>query len=329
MLVSIIIPSYKIDNYRNLIDAIDSLIAQSYQEIEVIVVVHTSKRLYDEVAAVYDSQSKVHLIFNEASLGAYAARNIGIKAAQGDILAFIDDDAVADREWVVNLVDTYQKFNALAVGGKILPMWLGDKPDHFPQELYWLVGVTHRGFAEDEVVEVRNAFGPNMSFKKEVFEKVGVFNENLGFAKQGTSYIQAGEAEFSLRMTSKFGAGVIYNPKAVVCHKIPVSKAGLKLLLKRSFYQGYSKATLQSLGLRPNSITTEKSYLKDLLLKYIPERIKGVLTGPGRVAHIKQLSVLISSIVAVGLGFVYGSIGRALTSKIEKRTRDDSKPSIS
>lgn len=311
MLVSIIIPSFKIDSYSDLVDAIDSLLNQSYADIEVVVVIHTNKNLYEEIVKAYGAQNKVKVVFSERSLGAYAARNTGIKAARGDVLAFIDDDAVADEGWVENLVNTYQELDAIAVGGKILPIWLPSKPAYFPEELYWLVGVTHKGFAEDKLVEIRNAFGPNMSFKREVFEQVGLFNENLGFAKRGTSYIQAGEAEFSLRMTSKFGVGVIYNPEAIVCHKIPISKARLKLLLKRSFYQGYSKVLLQKLGPSPGSISTEKSHLKDLLLKYIPQRIKTVLTGPNRVAQIKQLLVLVSSIVAVGLGFVYGYIKQA------------------
>ncbi len=308
MLVSIIIPSFSLESYQNLTDAINSLLTQSYAKIEVVVVIHTNKRLYDKMVKLYGLQKKVKLIFNEVSLGAYAARNVGIRQAKGDILAFLDDDAVADEKWVETLVSTYKEFDATAVGGKILPVWLPMRPDYFPEELYWLVGVTHKGFAEDKLTEVRNAFGPNMSFKREVFEQVGLFNENLGFSKKGTSYIQAGEAEFSLRMTSKFGVGVIYNPEAIVHHKIPVSKARLSLLLKRSLYQGYSKVLLKKWGASPGSISTEKSHLRDLLCKYIPQRIKRVLTGPCRAAEIKQLSVLLCSVVAVGLGFVWGHI---------------------
>lgn len=306
MLVSIIIPSFSPESYQNLTDAINSLLAQSYAEIEVVVVIHTNQRLYDRIAELYSSQKKVKLIFNEVSLGAYAARNVGVKAAQGDILAFLDDDAVADEKWVETLVNTYKELDAVAVGGKILPVWLPMRPDYFPEELYWLVGVTHKGFAEDKLAEVRNVFGPNMSFKREVFEQAGFFNESLGFASKGTSYIQAGEAEFSLRMTSKFGVGVIYNPGAIVHHKIPVSKARLRLLLKRSFYQGYSKVLLEKLGASPNSIRTEKSHLKELLLKYVPQRIKGILVGPNRMSGLKQLLVLVSCVFAVGLGFLWG-----------------------
>lgn len=311
MLVSIVIPSYRMENCANLVDAVDSLLRQSYADIEVVVVIHTDQHLHEEIARVYAGRANVKIIFNGQSLGASAARNVGIRVAKGDILAFLDDDAVADERWVENLVGSYQEFKAMAVGGKVLPAWLPGKPDCFPDELYWLVGATHRGFAEDAVVEVRNVFASNMSFKREVFEQVGLFNESLGFADRGKRYVQGSEAEFGLRMTSRLGERVIYNPQAVVSHKIPVSKARIGLLLKRSFYQGYSKVLLRRMAPCPNAMSIEKAHLKDLAFQYIPQRVKRVLTGPYRAVEAKQLLVLVSSIVAVGLGFVWGYARRA------------------
>ena len=180
------------------------------------------------------------------------------------------------------------------------------RPDYLPEELYWLVGVTHEGFAEEKVTQVRNTFGPNMSFRRGVFQKVGLFNENLGFARRGTSYMQGEEAEFTLRIKQKLGQGVLYNPKALVYHKIPPSKVKVKALLKRAFYQGYSKALLRKLNPSADSIATERAYLKSLLLKYIPKRLKSFFLGSAHLNALKQLLVLVASIFSVGLGFLYG-----------------------
>jgi len=311
MLVSIVIPSYRLENRSNLVGAIDSLLCQSYADIEVLVVLHTSEGLHEEIVRAYDGRAKLKVLFERRSLGANAARNIGIRVAQGDVLAFLDDDAVADQKWVENLVDSYKELQAMAVGGKILPLWIPAKPAYFPDELYWLVGATHKDFAEDAVVEVRNVFASNMSFRKEVFEQVGLFNESLGFGNQGKSCLQGDEAEFGLRMTSKLGKRVIYNPRAVVYHRTPVSKARIGPLLKRSFYQGYSKALLRRLTSCPNAISIEKSHLKHLVFECIPQRIGRLFADPRRAAEAKQLLVLVSSIVAVGLGFIHGYVGRA------------------
>lgn len=311
MLVSIVVPSYSMDNYYNLRGAIDSLLNQSYPDIEIIVVIDMSKDLYSEIAKAYAKQDKMKVIFSEQSLGAAAARNVGIKNASGDILAFIDDDAIADERWVEELVNAYKEHDVKAVCGKILPLWLPCKPEYFPDELYWLVGVTHKGFSQDRIAEVRNAFGANMSFRREVFDQVGLFNESFGFVRQRARYIQSEEVELSLRMTGKFGVGVIYNPAAIVHHKIPVIKTRLKVLLKRSFYQGYSKALLwKKMKLSRSCTRTEETYLKELLLKYIPRRIKKVFSGPGRMTEIRKISILLYCIIAVGLGFVHGHIRR-------------------
>ncbi|MCK4722240.1 MAG: hypothetical protein KAT75_02995, partial [Dehalococcoidia bacterium] len=72
-----------------------------------------------------------------------------------------------------------------------------------------------------------------------------------------------------------------------------------------------SKMLLRRLTPRANAISIERSHLKHLVLEYIPQRIGRILTGPYRAAEARQLLVLISSIVAVGLGFVYGYLGRA------------------
>jgi len=302
MLVSAIVCTNNLDNYQNLVEAADSLLAQTHREMEIIIVVDGNEELRDKVVADYQGRDAVTTILLSKSVGVSGARNAGIRVARGDVVAFIDDDAVADRRWIENLLGTYWEYDAVAVGGKVLPVWLCQRPDYLPEELYWLVGITHDGFADEKVAEVRNTFGPNMSFKREVFEKVGVFNESLGFARKGTLYIQAEEPEFALRMKQTLGKGVIYNPDAIVYHKIPQSKLRVRILLRRAFYQGYSKALLGHLNISADSIATERSYLKTLLLKYIPLRMKRIYN----LTELKKLSVLIASIFSVGLGFSYG-----------------------
>lgn len=305
MFVSIIVCTHSLDNFQNLTDAVDSLLNQTHKETEIIIVVDGNQELYAKIMELYNAHGNIKIMVNEESLGAFGAGNVGIKVAQGDIIAFLDDDAVGDRRWIENLVDIYNRSDAISVGGKILPIWLTGKPDYFPEELGWLVGITHKGFADEKVHEIRNTFGPNMSFKKEVFEKIGFLNEKLGFAKGGTTYMQGAEPEFALRMKNELGKGVIYNPEAIVYHKIPPSKTRARTLLRRAFYQGYSKALMKRRSPSPETLATEESYLKDLFFKYIPRRVMRIFSA-NYVKEIKQLSFLTATIISVGLGFLYG-----------------------
>lgn len=308
MFVSVIVPTHSLDNIENLIDAVDSLLNQTYKDIEIVIVVDGNQALYEKVVEIYNAQEKLKIVAIKENVGLGGARNEGVKAAKGDAIAFIDDDAVADRRWIECLVEIYQELDAIAVGGKMLPLWLPQKPDYFPEELGWLVGITQEGFAEEKVSEVRNTFGSNMSFRKQVFEKVGLFSGKTGF-KRGTSYTQGQETEFASRMKTMLGRGIIYNPQAVVYHKIPLQRTKPRVLLRRAFYQGYSKAMLK----RPNpssmSLNTETSYLKSLLFTHVTLRIKRIFSY-NFAEEVKQLSFLVAVIISVGLGFIYGHLKR-------------------
>lgn len=309
MLVSVIVCTHSLNNLQNLVDAVDSVLNQTHKELEIIIVVDGNQELYERIVKVYGAKDNANIIVTKESLGAFGAGNVGVKAAQGDVIAFLDDDAIGENGWIENLVDIYEKSDAISVGGKILPIWLSDKPDYFPEELGWLVGITHEGFAEDKVHEVRNTFGPNMSFRREVFEKIGLLNEKLGFAKGGTTYMQGAEPEFALRMKNELGMGVTYNPQAIVYHKIPPSKTKPRVLLRRAFYQGYSKALMKRRSTSPDALATEGSYLKDLLFTYIPRRTKRIVSL-NAVKEMKQLWFLSAIIASVGLGFLWGQVKR-------------------
>ena len=304
MLVSIVVCAHNPERYNDLVAAVDSLRKQTHRELEIIVVIDGSEELYEQVITDYIQKDTIKIILLEENAGISAARNAGLGKARGEVIAFIDDDAIADGKWIETLLQTYDEYDAVGVGGKILPIWICEQPGYLPEELFWLVGITHEGFAEERTGEIRNAFGPNMSFKREVFDKVGTFNENLGFARKGISYVQAEEPEFALRVKRTMGKGVIYNPNAVVYHKIGQSKLGVSVLLKRAFYQGYSKALISRQKISTDAIAAERSYLKQLLFKCIPRRVVRIYNP----VETQKLMILIATIYSVGLGFIYGYI---------------------
>jgi glucosyl-dolichyl phosphate glucuronosyltransferase len=298
-----VICTHSLNDYLKLKEAVASIVAQTYQAGEIILVVDGNPELYQKIRQDLGQKEPFKVILLKQNMGISGARNAGIGAASGEIIAFMDDDATAKKDWIETLIATYKKYDAISVGGKILPDWeAGAAPDYFPEELYWLVGVINQGFADDKIGEVRNTFGPNMSFKKSVFEEIGVFNQGFGFS--GNSCVQAEEPELSLRMKKKFSRGVTYNPQAIVYHKIPRSKLKIGLLIKRSFYQGYSKALINKLDKSTDPLNTERTYLKYLILKSIPGRLKKFY----RLSELKKVFVLIASIAGVGLGFLFGSV---------------------
>ena len=218
--VSIILCTHRSERYEDFLEAINSLLSQSYNNLEIVVVVDGNRELYDRILKIEIEEAdkvkgKVKVILNEKNLGLSESRNKGIKEAKGDIIAFFDDDAVADEDWLKELERMYGEYDAIAAGGRLMPKWITKKPKFLPEEYYWLVGATHKGFPE-EITEVRNTFGSNLSFKAEVLKALGGFRSEMGV--KGKGLLQGEETELCERMREKFGRGVVYNPDAIVYH---------------------------------------------------------------------------------------------------------------
>ncbi len=302
MCVSIILCTHRSERYNDLMEAIDSLKAQSYKNLEIVVVVDGDRKLYDKIlkTEIKADKVKVKMILNEKNLGLSESRNKGIKEAKGDFIAFFDDDAVADGNWLRELVRIYKEKGAIAAGGRLIPKWTSKRPKYLPEEYYWLIGTTHKGFPE-EVAEVRNTFGSNLSFKADVIKALDGFRGEMGV--KGKGLLQGEETELCERMRKKFGKGVVYNPDAIVYHKVFPERLRMRFLLRRAFWQGYSKRVMKELGY---SISEESDFLRNLMFKSIPERLKK--------GELRKLIFMLICTMVIGVGYLHCFVwGRRIT----------------
>jgi glycosyltransferase involved in cell wall biosynthesis len=298
MEVSVVLCTYAMDTYPQFREAADSVLGGSHDDVELVVVVDGTEEVHERVREDYGDRDDVVLHCNEANVGLLESRNTGAELASGDVVAFIDDDAVADEDWVAALVDAYEETGYDAVGGRMTPRWVAGKPEFLPEEFYWLVGVTHRGFA-DGPGEVRNTFGSNISFRRETFLDLGGFDTDIG-GRKGDKNLQGGETELCARLRRETGQGVWYTPSAVVAHNVFDYRTDPRWLLDRAFWQGYSKRAMEVL--LPESSDEETDFLGVLLTDYLPERVVGLpFTG---AAGVKQLCFLFLLTAAVGTGYL-------------------------
>jgi glycosyltransferase involved in cell wall biosynthesis len=302
MKLSVVICTYSEGLYEHLLEAIESVRAQTYDDIESIVVVDGNESLYERLTEAYGDDPTVKLHCNDENVGLSASRNNALEYALGDVVAFLDDDAVADEQWAARLVEAYEEGDVIAAGGRMTPIWVAGKPDFLPEEFYWLVGVTHRGSPE-AAQEVRNTFGSNISFRRDILEDLGGFDEDLG--RQGDAQIQGEEAALAARMYDEYGKGVWYVPDAEVGHKVFEYRTDRIWLLKRAFWQGYSKRVMDTI--LEDSGAQESDFLRKLVVEFVPERVGGLLESPSWT-RVDQLVMLVVLTVAVGIGFLYGAV---------------------
>lgn len=288
--------------YNHFRGAAENVTSQSYDDTEMVVVVDGTDEVRDRVVEDYGDHEDVVIHCNDENVGLLESRNTGAELASGDVVAFIDDDAVADKEWVAELVRGYEEQNALAVGGKMVGDWVAGQPSFLPKEFYWLVGVTHRGFADGEGW-VRNTFGSNISFDRETFLELNGFDTEIG-GRQGDANLQGGETELCARLDAEYGEQVWYNPDAVVAHKVFEYRTEFWWMVDRAFWQGYSKRAMDTLV--PESGRDEGEFLGDLVTEFIPGQVKELARSPSLVA-VSQLVMLIVFTGCVGGGYIYGA----------------------
>jgi glycosyltransferase involved in cell wall biosynthesis len=302
-LVSVIVCSYDEDRIRDLEDCIRSLLEQDFENFEILVVVDHNEKLYRILREELVDQ-KVRVIHNDSSrMGQASTMNRGVRESRGEIICFIDDDAIASRNWLSKLVSAYDD-NTVAVGGRIEPIWLGKKPYYLPEEFYWMIGATGN-FLGKGIKEVRNLWSGNISYRKSLFSMVGFFREDLG--KMKNIPLQGEDAEFGLRIQKFTGKSIKYLPEAVVYHKVRHERVKLDSLLKRAIGQGYTKAYIKKVYKTVDVLSVERNYMK-LLFRSSLKRLKRIISGPRRREAIEQLAFTAIATLAVLIGFAYGSL---------------------
>ncbi len=327
MKVSVVVCTYTMDRYDVFTQAVESALAQTYEPIEVVLVIDGNPTVYDRVVEEFGHHENVVIHDNEENRGISYSRTKGAELASGEIVAFIDDDGVAEEDWIETHVEAYRDTDAVAVAGYVAPNWVSEKPAFFPEEFYWLVGCTERGFAEDGE-EIRNGYGSNVSYKRDVFLDVGGYDVNTG--RKGDRHIQAHEAPVGIRIREEYGKGVLYVEDAVVHHTLFEYRGEFRWLLFRSFWQGFSKRVMELLY--PGAQGNESAFLKDLFVRALPSRVKRTI-GERSTDPAQEAVAIIAFTAAVGLGYAYGLIRRdVLREEVEEDAVDgdsaDEEPTI-
>ena len=300
MKVSVVVCTYTMDRYDVFTEAVESALAQTHEPIEVVLVIDGNPEVYERTVADFGDHENVVVHDNDENRGISYSRTRGAELASGEIVAFIDDDGVAEPDWIETHVEAYEETDAVAVAGTVAPNWMTEKPDFFPEEFYWLVGCTELGFAEDGE-EIRNGYGSNVSYEREVFLDVGGYDVNTG--RKGDRHVQAHEAPVGIRIREAYGQGVVYVEDAVVHHTLFDYRGEFRWLVFRSFWQGFSKRVMELLY--PGAQGNESAFLKDLFVRALPSRAKRTVVERSSEPAKEAVAILVFT-GAVGLGYLYG-----------------------
>ncbi|MFE2042787.1 glycosyltransferase [Streptomyces sp. NPDC059477] len=304
--VSVVICVYTEDRWDDILAAVVSVRAQSRPVLETLLVVDHNPALLDRLGGEYQETGGVRVLANAGPRGLSAGRNTGIAAARGEIIAFLDDDAVAERDWLLRLAGHYADPRVMAVGGRTEPVWAsGRRPVWFPREFDWVVGCTYTGQPRG-IARVRNVLGGNASFRRTAFDAAGGFATGIG--RDGDKRpLGCEETELCIRLARALpDAVLLLDDRAVIHHRVPGQRERFAYFRTRAYAEGLSKALVSRSVGAAKGLESERRYATRVLPAGVARGLRdAVLARPGGAG---RAGAIVAGVVTAAGGYVVGSV---------------------
>lgn len=248
--ISAIICTHNRDRY--LAAAIDSLLHQDIPNFEVLVIDNASTDTTRQIVEARLGDPRLKYVY-ESTLGLSTARNRGFQESTGEIIAYLDDDAVAEPYWLGELLKAYDVNDRLAVaGGRVTLLWpegTTEPPAWISEDMMSCLGAYDLG---TEVVNIQEPGltprGLNYSLRRSFLKEIGGFDSQLG--RVGKKLLSNEELVMTELALGK-GWQVQYLPQALVAHNVAEERMQRDWFLKRSWWQGVSEFYRDRVAGRP------------------------------------------------------------------------------
>lgn len=225
---------------------IESLVALDYpcERYEVIIVDNMSNPENQKHLQGFQSTYPGQVLYvREEKIGLSNARNSGIASSRGDIILFIDDDAIAPSFWLKNILRAFKdNSDVYALGSKVISRFTSPPPEWLDERLGIYISNFDHG---DKIIELHyNEYprGTNMAFLNKTFKECGLFLDCFG--RKGNSMMSYEEIELCYRV-EKAGHKILYIPDAEIYHLIRGNRINIKWYYNRFYWQGRSEGLFE------------------------------------------------------------------------------------
>lgn len=291
---SVVVCTHDPGRFGELERVVAALSRQTRPPDEVVVVVDHEPALLARASA---ELAGVTVVPNDRVPGLGGARNTGIARSSGEVVAFVDDDAIPEDEWLERLLEGYADPRVAGVGGAIEPRWEPERPAWFPREFDWVVGCSYVGLPTAPTF-VRNLIGCNMSYRRELLERTGGFH--LGYG--------CDETELCIRVAQQDpSARFLYQPAARVHHLVPAARLRLRRFFSRCYFEGGSKAVVARLVGHVDGLASERSYTSRVLPRAVAAGLASAVRDRDPYGAARA-GVVVAGLASTVAGFVAGSV---------------------
>lgn len=302
--VSVVICAYTENRWAEIQAAVGSVRQQTVQPHETILVVDHNPVLFNRLGAALPD---IAVIENSSDRGLSGGKNTGVGKASGEIVAFLDDDATADPDWLKYLLAGYSDHAVAGVGGLTMPNWQTKRPRWFPKEFDWTVGCTYLGMPESPA-PVRNLMGGNASFRREAFDIAGLFDTGIG--RSGAKRPFGGEeTEFCIRLSQRSPKSVLlFDNRAAIHHLVPASRCRFSYFRSRCFAEGFSKAQVTASVGVADGLSSERRYACSTLPRGVANGLLDAVGGD--LWGLARAGAIAAGLTAAALGYMLGCVAK-------------------
>ena len=227
--------------YSLLEKAIASALMQGDSADEIIVVDNSPDRdKAENFSRAYSGLARLRFAFEEIQNLSHA-RNIGTALAQTDIVAFMDDDAVAEPNWAKALIEAFATGGADVgcVGGPVKPIWMSEPPTWLTPALAGYLSILDLGDEKKELSRGDWLAGCNIAFNRQALLSIGGFRTDIG--RTGNKLcLLSNEETAAWQKLKRAGKKVLYSPDAIVSHHINEGRVNSQWLSRRIAWQAVS-----------------------------------------------------------------------------------------
>ena len=299
--ISVVVCAFSPDRLDALHACVASIRAQARPAHELLVIIDHDEVLLERAQAGL-APLGVEVLASAGAPGLAGARNTGVRRATGDVVAFIDDDARAEADWLEAMADAHARPEVLGTGGLVEPSWSEAAPGWLPPELYWVVGCSYRGLPLG-AEPVRAPIGASMSFERRVLDAAGGFAEELGRLRGVAGSCEDTEMAVRAQRTEP-GRVVLHLPRARVAHTVPPERTTWRYLLWRCWTEGRAKAQLTRLAGPQDGLSAERGYVARVLPAAFARGLRDALRGDPD--GLGRSTAVVAALALTTAGYTYG-----------------------
>jgi glucosyl-dolichyl phosphate glucuronosyltransferase len=296
--VSVVICAYTENRWSQLKKSVASVEAQTSPPIEIILCVDHNEKLLRKSEEYFAKgrlagATPLIVLANKYHGRLGSARNTAVEVADGEVLAFLDDDAAAAADWLERLIAPYNDERVGAVGGAPLPVFEARRPRWFPNEFDWVFGCAYRGLPSTRA-PLAHLIGANMSVRRSALREVGGFHSD-----------DHDDMDMCHRIAYAQHS-ILYEPLAIVHHFVPASRTTWHYFWRRCYLVNRGKVEAFANMQEASSLDAELTFVTRTLTTGILTEIRHACRGD--LYALARIAAMIAGIAFAGLGHLSGKL---------------------